>query len=142
MNWIEQYRSYILKYASLLEKASFSFIGETEFSMKYTDGDVLLVFSVERFSDSLDVLVEYLSDDQIDDHQYSLGMIMKVCSEHINEPSVKVESEEDKEKLVKSYVEFVVQNKKRCFGKVFPFAKEYHEYSHKMGLELIKQFEK
>jgi len=140
MNWITQYRTHILKHAHLLEQTSFSFLGEDDFSMKYTDGDVLISFSVERFSDSLDVLVEFLSDEQVDNHQYSLSMIIKVCSEQLSITTEMVESEQDDENMVKGYIEFIVNNKDRCFGKVFRFASEYRERSHMIGLELIKQF--
>ncbi len=83
MNWVEPYRKAIMKLLPQLENNSFSFIGEDAFSLKFTDGDILLI-----------------------------------------------------------YVDFLLANNARLFGKVFPLAKQYHEFSQSAGARALDRFAK
>jgi hypothetical protein len=140
MNWIDQYRPYILKNAILLENESFSFLGEDENTLRYSDGDVFICFVVENFSDSLDVWVEYLGDDPIDEEKYRLDIIMRLKTKEAITEEFRVDSESDKDALVKNYVDFIVENKKGLFGKEFPLAQQYEEYNREIGAKALEVF--
>lgn len=140
VKWIEPYRKYILKYALLLQQQGFSFIGEDDFSMKYTDGDIFITFSVERYSDFLDVWIEYLSDDSKDDNQYRLDMIIRVFHKKDFADLFAFETEEDKDILIKNYIKFILSNREKLFSKIFPLAREYEEYDRVEGQKLLDSF--
>ena len=118
-------------------------IGEDDHSLTFSDGDILLIFSVERYSDSLSVWVKYLGDNSVDnDNKYRLDLIMRLYLQKDLKDDSKVTSEEDKEYLVKKYIDFVLDNKIKLFGKLFPLANEYRELNKKLGLIALEQFAK
>ena len=131
-----------MKHLKYLEENSFSLIGEDDFSLTFNDGNILLVFTVERYSDSLSVWVEYLGNNPVDDNKYRLDIIMRLYLQKDMRDAFNGTSDEDKARLVKNYVDFVLNNKAQLFGKLFPLAKEYHEFNKKIALSALERFAK
>ena len=54
----------------------------------------------------------------------------------------KVTTDADKSRIVKIYVDFILNNKTLLFAKSFPLAKEYSEFNRVLGLRALEQFRK
>lgn len=142
MDWIAPYRNQILQHLARFQQNSFSLIGDDDFSLRFTDGDVLVSFSVERYSDSLSVWVEYLGDNPTDDEKYRLDIIMRIYLKQNLTDVFKVTTDSDKSRIVRIYVDFILNNKTTLFTKSFPLAKEYFEFNRELGLRALEQFGK
>ncbi len=138
MDSIEDYSKYIIKYAPLLTEKGFSFFGEDVDSMKFTDGEIFVTFSVEPTSDSLDVWVEFLSDEVPDETLYRLDFIMRVFYEREIDEMFKAATENQKEELVKNYIQFIADNKEKLFGDAFPMTNEYQEFQRQQHQKLFR----
>ncbi len=138
---IENYRKYIIKHAPNLTEIGFSYIGEDDYSIKFTDGIVFVTFIVEPGSDFLEGWVEFLSDELPDDTKYRLDLIMEVFYKRDISDLFKAATETEKDKLVNTYIEFIVQNKEELFGEYFPLSREYTEYNQRMGKEFLENLD-
>ncbi len=127
MSWMTPYKDYIEKHSKLLLDHNFTFFGENDTSMQYKDDDIFVAFSVERYSDYLTVWIGYTRD--ADQNEYRLDIIMTIFYQKDLTPSFAVESEEDMDRLVKNYAQFIIDNKSELFGATFPLVKEYDEYN-------------
>ena len=138
---IQPYKKYIAKYTPLLLSQGFSLLTEDEYSVEYTDGEVYLTFNVERYSDALEVWIEYLSDDA-PDTKYRLDIIMQVYLKKDLTETFRVETEDEKENLVKTYIVFIVQHKNKLFKEDFPLAREYDEFQQRKSRAFFENLQK
>ena len=138
---IQPFKKHIAKYTPLFEERGFSLLTEDEYDVEFTDGEVYATFHVERYSDALEVWIEYLSDDA-PDAEYRLDIIMQVYLKKDLTAAFSAETEEEKEKLVKTYIEFIVEHKDELFKETFPLAREYDEFQQRKSREFFENFEK
>jgi hypothetical protein len=138
---IQPFKKHIAKYAPLFEERGFSLLTEDEYDVEYTDGEIYITFHVERYSDDLEVWIEYLSDDA-SDAEYRLDIIMQVYLKKDLTAAFRAETEEEKEKLVRTYIEFIVGHKDELFRETFPLANEYEEFQQRKAREFFENIEK
>jgi hypothetical protein len=138
---IQPFKKHIGKYAPLLLERGFSLLTEDEYDVEFTDGEIYITFHVERYSDDLEVWIEYLSDDA-PDAEYRLDIIMQVYLKKDLTAAFRAETEEEKENLVKTYVEFIIAHKDELFKETFPLAREYDEFQQRKSREFFENIEK
>jgi hypothetical protein len=138
---IQPFKKHIAKYTPLLQEKGFSLLTEDEYDVEYTNGEVYITFHVERYSDDLEVWIEYLSDDA-PDAEYRLDIIMQVYLKKDLTADFRAETEEEKEKLVKTYIEFIVGHKDELFKETFPLAREYDEFQQRKAREFFENIER
>jgi hypothetical protein len=125
MDWLKDFRGIIHGESPRLLAAGLSFLGEDDNSVKFIDHQVAFTFSVEPFSDSLAVLVKFLSDEHPDEEIYALHIIMALTDPASTTRWFEVKAPQDRVRIVRSYVDFIVQHKESLFGEVFPLALQY-----------------
>jgi hypothetical protein len=138
---IQPYKKHIAKYTPLFEERGFSLLTEDEYDVEFTDGEIYVTFHVERYSDDLEVWIEYLSD-EAPDVEYRLDIIMQVYLKKDLSRTFRVETDEEKENLVKTYIEFIVAHKDELFKQTFPLAREYEEFEQRKAREFFESIEK
>lgn len=139
MNWITPYQPAIASQSAKLQQHGFSWIGQDDTSVKFTDGEISLTFSVERYDDSLSAWVEYLGENS-GDQKFRLDVVMRLMAG--TTLSFVAHTLQEKEALVRRYIDFVVGNKTRLFGPTCPFIAEYENFNRQVGLRALQQFAK
>lgn len=138
MNWIAPYRDAIAAQAAALQHHGYSWIGEDDHGIQFTDGEVLVSFCVQRYEDALEVLVRHLGD-QADDVEYRLDLVMRVMDGATTQ-DFRAESEGERQELVARYVKYLLDNKQRLFGPQCSYGEAYSDFNRTVMARLMAQW--
>lgn len=140
MDWLKDYRDIIRSEIPRLRTAGLSFLGEDDNAMKFMDQQVAFTFSVEPFSESLTVLVKFLSDRHPDDEIYGLHMIMALAVGH-SMAELEDKHPQDRASIIAAYVDFIVSHRQSLFGETFPLAQQYKQALATSAVRIQAMFE-
>ncbi|EHR73195.1 hypothetical protein BurJ1DRAFT_4403 [Burkholderiales bacterium JOSHI_001] len=138
MSWIAPFRSAIMAQAPRLQKEGFSWIGEDEIRIRFTDGDIELMFVGERYENWLSVWVRYLGD-SAGDARYRLDFVMQIV-DAIPPHVFDAKTQDDWMQLIARYVDYILLNKSRLFGADCPYAMAYEEFDRRGAEEAMAQW--
>lgn len=138
MTWISPLRDLILTQAAPLQRHGFSWLDESETAIRFTDGEVLVSFVVERYSDNWDVWVQHLGEVEADT-AYRLDLVMRVMDGAQTSDFVE-QSVEDRKRLVARFVQYIIDNKRRLFGPRCPYVRPYEEFDRRVAEQAMAQW--
>jgi hypothetical protein len=138
MTWIAPLRDLILAQAAPLQQHGFSWLGDDEISIWFTDGEVKVSFVVERYSDNWDVWVQHLGQGEADT-PYRLDLVMRVMDGASTSDFVE-RSADDRQRLMARFVRYIIDNKQRLFGPHCPYAQAYEEFDRRVAEQAMAQW--
>lgn len=138
MNWIGPYRRAILSQAPLLKRNGFSLMGEDDNRIQFTDGEVLVKFSVERYEHWLAVYIRHLGE-QATNQEYRLDFVMHVVDGD-NTQGVVAGTPEEQARLVERDVRYILDNKARLLGPTCTYAKAYSDFCRSLAERTMAQW--
>jgi hypothetical protein len=122
------YSPLIKKHIARLTVERLNLVSQGEHSIRYADQEIILTFHVERYSDELELWVEFFSDENHAQNRYRIDIIMRILLGDRMIAFASPQGVEERDILVKRYVDFFADHKSTLFGKTFPLQKEYEKY--------------
>lgn len=138
MSWIAPLRDTIVAEAAHLQQHGFSWIGEDEVSIRYTDGEVLVAFVAERYYSGWEVWVRHLGEAEPDAH-YRLDLVMRVM-DGATSADFAEQAPGDRQRLVARFVRYIIDNKQRLFGPTCSYARQYNEFDRLVAERAMAQW--
>jgi hypothetical protein len=138
MNWIAPYRDAIMGHSARLLQAGFSWLGEDDHRIQFTDGEVLVKFSVDRYEVALEVEIRHLGD-KASNEFYRLDFVMRAMDGATTQDFV-AQTPEEHSRVIGRFVDYILKNKKRLFGPNCPYAAQYEDFSRALMKNLMAQW--